>query len=184
MLTVNKKQQGFSMIEVLVSLIVIGVGMLGLSGLQIASMKGTNNAHFRTTASFLAFELAERMRANQPGVDGGFYSNNVSCVVLEELCQSDGAGINAATTYCTPRETARFDTQEVMCGTLVGGEGALREGGMANLLPNSTLNVSCVGLCSDANMTHNITITWNESKTHDDQPDADQIQAITVPVIP
>jgi len=53
MLTVNKKQQGFSMIEVLISLVVIGVGMVGLSGLQIASMRSTNNAHSRNVASML-----------------------------------------------------------------------------------------------------------------------------------
>jgi len=179
--TVKKKQQGFSMIEVLVSLIVIGVGMLGLSGLQIASMKGTNNAHSRTTASLLAFELAERMRANQLGVDGGFYDNNVTCDVLEELCQSDGTALDAATTYCTPQDTAKFDTQEVMCGSL---KGSVREGGVLNLLPNGSLDVNCDGLCSQANIVHDITITWNASKTHEDQPDEDQVQTITVPVIP
>ncbi|TCJ85273.1 type IV pilus modification protein PilV [Cocleimonas flava] len=181
MLNTRTRIKGFSMIEVLVSLIVIGVGMLGLSGLQIASMKGTNNAHSRTTASYLAFELAERMRANQLGVDGGFYDNDVSCDVVEELCESDGTALDANTTYCTPQETARFDTQEVMCGTLTG---ATREGGIANLLANGSLDVSCVGLCSQANIEHNITISWNESKTHEDQPDEDQVQTITIPVIP
>ncbi len=176
--TANKKQQGFSMIEVLVSLIVIGVGMLGLSGLQIASMKGANNAHSRTVASFLAFELAERMRANQPGVSGGFYANNVTCSSEEKLCETDP---DIETSYCTPEEIARFDTQEVMCGSL---KGTKREGGTRNLLPNGTLAVSCSGPCSEKNMEHNITISWNESKMHDGQPDEDQQQTIVIPVIP
>ena len=80
MLISKKTQRGFSMIEVLISLIVIGVGLLGLSGLQIASVKGTNNAHSRNVATLLAFEIADRMRANQDGVDGGFYDNDVTCV--------------------------------------------------------------------------------------------------------
>ena len=51
----SKSQLGFSMIEVPVSLIVLGVGMLGMSGLQIASMKGSSNAHSRNVASMPAF---------------------------------------------------------------------------------------------------------------------------------
>ncbi len=173
MRTVNKKQQGFSMIEVLVSLIVIGVGMLGLSGLQIASMKGTNNAHSRNVASMLIMDLSDRMRANPEGVRNGFYNNNVSCSSNETRCR-----IN---TYCTTQETARFDVQEVMCGVIRAG---VREGGAANLLPNGSVQISCAANCSVLNTPHNITFSWNAAKIKDDQQDADQNQSIIVSIIP
>jgi len=75
MLKLQKTQHGFSMIEVLVSLLVIAVGLLGLSGLQIASVKGTSNAHSRNVATNLAMELSERMRSNPAGVDDGIHSD-------------------------------------------------------------------------------------------------------------
>ena len=168
----NKSQLGFSMIEVLVSLIVIGVGMLGMSGLQIASMKGTSNAHSRNVASMLAFELGERMRANQAGVDGGFYANNDTCGTTLNQCRSS---------FCTSEQIARIDVQEVKCGVLKLGK---RDGGVANLLSGGTLTVSCVGGCDQPNALHDVAITWGESNVHKDQLGSSSTQAISVSILP
>ncbi len=176
MRTVNKKQQGFSMIEVLVSLIVIGVGMLGLTSLQIASLKSTNNAHSRNTAVMLAMEFSDRMRANPLGVSGGFYDNNVNCTTNEDQCKG--------TATCTPQAIARADVQELMCGTRRDDTSTAREGGASNLLPGGTLDVSCVGDCAAVLAEHNIALTWSTAKLDDDQDDSDLTQSVTVPVTP
>jgi len=105
----NKSQQaGFSLIEVMISLLILAIGMLGLGGLQVASLKGTTNAHSRTIATMYAMELADRMRANPLGVKGGFYGATVSCSG-GEYCRNSN--------YCTPQQIATFDLQEVLCGT-------------------------------------------------------------------
>ncbi len=172
----EKSQHGFSMIEVLVSLIVIGVGMLGLSGLQIASMKGTNNAHSRNVATILAMELSDRMRANPNGVTGGFYENDVNCSKAEPQCRGTG--------FCNPQIIARLDVQEVMCGVLKTGK---REGGVLNLLPNGVLAVDHATDC-DISINHDdetsITISWSESSVHKDQVEAVQSLSTTICVIP
>jgi len=177
MLILKKKQNGFSMVEVLVSLLVIGVGLLGLSGLQIASVKGTNNAHSRNVATNLAMELSERMRANQLGVDGGFYENDVTC-------ESNEPSQCKTTSFCTPEQIARIDVQEVMCGVLRVGK---REGGAANLLPNSSLvvdhNVNCDLDIEDINET-TISVGWRLVEEHKDQQLASQETSIDVCVIP
>ncbi len=177
MRTVNKKQQGFSMIEVLASLIVIGVGMLGLSGLQIASLKSTNNAHSRNIAVMLGMELSDRMRANPLGISGGFYDNDVDCNTDETQCRG---------TTCTPQQIARADVQEVMCGVKGNTTGSKREGGAALLLPSGTLNVTCTTAvpCTQALAEHTITISWNAAKLDNKQSDNDQTQAIVVLVTP
>ena len=177
MLILKKKQNGFSMIEVLASLLVVGVGLLGLSGLQIASVKGTNNAHSRNVATNLAMELSERMRANQAGVDGGFYENDVSCASNEPTqCKSAA--------FCSPQQIARIDVQEVMCGILNVGK---REGGAANLLPNSSLvvdwNVNCDDGITDVNET-TISVGWRLVEEHKDQQLASQNTSIDICVIP
>ncbi len=173
---VTKRQQGFSMIEVLISLIVIGVGMLGLSGLQIASMKGTSNAHSRNIANMLTMELSDRMRANSLGVDNGFYENDVNCVKNEAQCRSSS--------FCTPEQIARLDVQEVMCGVLKSGK---REGGIANLLPNGSIqidhNVDCDTNIENDNET-TITINWNEFRVHEDQAEDVEDQSTASCVIP
>jgi len=168
------KQRGFSMIEILVSLVVIGVGVLGLTGLQIASVKSTNNAHSRNVATILAMELSERMRANQDGVDGGFYDNDVTCSTTVDQCRESS---------CTPESIAKLDVQEVMCGVKKLSK---QEGGVANLLLSGSLqvkrNVDCTEL-SDPNK-HKITIGWSAFKIHKDQTDTSQNQSIEICIIP
>ena len=178
MLISKKTQSGFSMVEVLVSLVVIGIGLLGLSGLQIASMKGTNNAHSRNIATILAMELSDRMRANPnainvDGVGIGFYDNDVNCSKDEGQCRT--------TSFCTPQEIARLDVQEVMCGVLTG---STREGGVANLLTAGALQISCVGGCDVFKAEHDITISWSDFNVQKDQIGSNQAQSLTINVLP
>ncbi len=66
-------QCGFSMIEVLVTLLIISLALLGTAGLQAYSMRLSQGGQFRTQAVFLAADLAERMEANKPGAVAGSY---------------------------------------------------------------------------------------------------------------
>lgn len=178
MLILNKKQNGFSMIEVLISVLVIGVGLLGLSGLQIAASKSTNNAHSRNVANNLAMELSERMRANPLGVDGAFYQNDITCA-SSETSQCKGSS------FCTPEAVARIDIQEIMCGILTSNN--TREGGAANLLPNSTMvvthNADCDSNINNDNET-NISIGWNLVSEHKDQVLTSSQTSLDICVIP
>jgi len=183
-----KKQSGFSLIEVLISMVIIAIGLLGLSGLQIAALKGTTNAHARNVATLLAMELSERMRANPKGVENGFYDNNVGCHSVEVVCEN--------TRHCSPEETARYDVHQVMCGIMRYDH--KREGGAANLLPSGKLQVSCAGGgCGVVNAVHDVKISWSESLLHKkDQSSSSatsrgssstrssKTQSITIPVIP
>ncbi|HIP81224.1 MAG TPA: type IV pilus modification protein PilV, partial [Leucothrix mucor] len=63
------KNQGFSLIEILVSLVVMSIGLMGLSGLQIAAIKAANESHFRNEASLLLMDTANRMRSNNTGMN-------------------------------------------------------------------------------------------------------------------
>ncbi|GLS03006.1 hypothetical protein GCM10007860_01490 [Chitiniphilus shinanonensis] len=61
----HRAQHGIIMIEVLVALIVLALGILGLAGLQVYSLKNSQSAYARSIASDLANDLAERVRANR-----------------------------------------------------------------------------------------------------------------------
>lgn len=56
---------GFSMIEVLVTLLIISLALLGTAGLQAYSMRLNQGGQFRTHAVFLVSDLAERIEANK-----------------------------------------------------------------------------------------------------------------------
>lgn len=59
------KHHGFSLIEVLVSLIILAVGLLGLAGLQSHSSMMNQSSYYRGIATDLASDLADKIRANR-----------------------------------------------------------------------------------------------------------------------
>lgn len=70
----SRAEKGFGLVEVLVSMLVLGIGILGMLGLQLNAMKFNQTAAFRTQATFLAYDIADRMRANAPRAIAGSYN--------------------------------------------------------------------------------------------------------------
>lgn len=60
---------GFTLIEVLVALLVLSVGLLGIAGLQLTSLRSNHSAYLRSQATILAYDILERMRANRAQLD-------------------------------------------------------------------------------------------------------------------
>jgi type IV pilus assembly protein PilV len=56
---------GFSLLEVLVALLVLSVGLLGLASLQATTVRFNHGAYLRSQATNLAYDMADRMRANR-----------------------------------------------------------------------------------------------------------------------
>src|SRR5471032_399648 len=65
---------GFSMIEVLASILIVSIGLLGLAGLQIIGLRNSQGATQRTIAAQLAYDMTDRMRANMVAVGTGDYN--------------------------------------------------------------------------------------------------------------
>lgn len=59
-----RAQAGFSLIEVLVSMVVIALGLLGFAGLQAYSLKSNSLAMQRSLAAVQAHSIVECMRSN------------------------------------------------------------------------------------------------------------------------
>lgn len=68
-------QQGFTLLEILVAIVVLSIGLLGLAGLQALSLNNNQIAYFRSVASQQAYDIADRIRSNRAGVDSGAYNN-------------------------------------------------------------------------------------------------------------
>ncbi len=58
-------QHGFSLLEVLISIIILSFGLLGMVGLQAAALQANRDARVQSSALGLARELAEMMRGNK-----------------------------------------------------------------------------------------------------------------------
>jgi type IV pilus assembly protein PilV len=65
--------RGFTLIESLVALLVLSIGLLGVAAMQLSSLQANNGAFQRTQATFLAQDMADRMRANRGAALDGEY---------------------------------------------------------------------------------------------------------------
>ena len=73
-------QQGTTLLEVLISIVVLSVGLLGYAGLQTLSMKNNTSAFQRSQATILTYDIVDRMRANQVAALAGSYNVGMDAV--------------------------------------------------------------------------------------------------------
>jgi len=91
--------RGFSMVEILVTIFILAIGLLGLAGLQATGLKNNQSAYLRTVAMQQAYDMADRIRANAAGKDAGDY-DAISGIPSNPNCISSG---------CTPTQMAQYD---------------------------------------------------------------------------
>lgn len=113
---VNRSETGVTLVEVLVSVAVLSIGLLGLAQLQMNGVRQSQSALLRTQATMLAYSMADRMRANRAGVTAGAYNQssvtgggeNNHCSVVD----ASGIGLTAEPAQCTPQQIAQNDLLE------------------------------------------------------------------------
>ena len=69
-----KKQAGTTLLEVLITVVLVSIGLLGLAGLQLTTVQNSNSAGERFEATTLARDILERMRANRGSALTGQYN--------------------------------------------------------------------------------------------------------------
>src|SRR5690554_8096247 len=113
MLNNIKKQRGINMIEVLVTIVITSVGLLGLNSLQLQASRSTLDSGNRSQAVWILEDLTNRMRANLVGIqdydtDG---KKNCSSLSVSTHCSSFHNGTNKvmAANSCTATQQAKSD---------------------------------------------------------------------------
>src|SRR5688500_4659516 len=59
-----RAQRGFTLIEILVTVVLISVGLLGIAALQLTTLRGNQESYVRSQANVLAGDILDRIRAN------------------------------------------------------------------------------------------------------------------------
>ena len=98
----RQRQSGFTLIEVLVSVIVLSIGLVGVATLQAVSLKNNQSAFMRSQASALAYDLADRMRSNVLTADSNLYDPGTAATIT--TCKT--------AVGCTPQQLAQNDLAE------------------------------------------------------------------------
>lgn len=130
-------QAGFSMVEVLVTIVIVSIGLLGMASLQLNSLRNNTSANDRSIATALGYDIIDRMRANSKAALDGSYatdldtapSDSVDCLGTASNCSaSDLASHDLDYWKCSlgkwNAETACTDTHQI-AGPLPNGDGAI-----------------------------------------------------------
>jgi len=109
-------QSGFTLTEILISLVVLSIGLLGLSALQMTALRNNQSAYYRSVATQQAYDMADRIRANSTSASS--YNNPTAT--------QDAACVSA--TGCSGSAMAGHDAYEwnqVNSSSLPGGTGVV-----------------------------------------------------------
>ncbi|MFZ6870438.1 type IV pilus modification protein PilV [Undibacterium sp. Di27W] len=119
-----RKQAGASMIEIIVTIVIVAVGLLGVASLQANTTKFLKIANLRADATQAAYDLGDRMRANGAGVTSQFYVYTTDYATTIATLPTVPTACKGAT--CTPLLVAQTDLAEWQRGLakrLYGGAG-------------------------------------------------------------
>lgn len=156
-------EQGFTLLEVLIALVILSLGLLGQSKIQALGVRASADSNLRTEATFLANDMVERMRANRPSVDSGYYAgiaySSIDCTTPPATICSEGTAGSAAD--CTTTEMADEDAFNWFCDVSAS-------------LPNGNVSVS------NASGEYSIQVSWDGL----DENGAVQSRNVSATVIP
>lgn len=128
------RQSGVGMVEVLVTVFVLSIGILGVASLQFIGTMSNSDALSRSQAALIAQQLSERLRANSAMstsgtglvVNNSYFDDDI--YNFENLsCDSDASNFqcycltvpssipNCNSIECTKSEFAVFDAYEMSC---------------------------------------------------------------------
>lgn len=105
------QQYGVGMVEILVSLLVLAIGVLGFTGLQLRALNSTGDSHYRSQAMAIAQDLTERVAVNY--LVREFYrgaGNWPDAAVVSGSLPQDCVG---AGKRCTSAEIAAWDIDQI-----------------------------------------------------------------------
>ncbi len=108
-------QNGFTLIEVLISVLVLALGVIGAAGMQLTALRTTQQSAFQTVALELAAEMAEKMRANATLMQQAEEINTflkVNYKATDGEPAAPGKMCFGETAICNAEELAKFDIYE------------------------------------------------------------------------
>ncbi|MEM7217895.1 MAG: type IV pilus modification protein PilV [Pseudomonadota bacterium] len=156
------RARGFSMIELLVAVLVMGIGVLGITGLQMVSLQNNRGALLRSEAVMLAYDMLDRIRANPTGVPAGASYGGTA------IGDAPPGGTNCQANNCSSAEMVQFDLSVWKCAlgsylengvcTAFHGNGVLPPPTEQPGLPNGDGSIAVNGVSGVVT----VTVRWSD----------------------
>lgn len=150
--------QGFTLLEVLITLLILSIGFLGVAAMQSLSLQQAHNSYFRTQADLLLRDMADRMRNNAEGASLGYYIHEGGSA------GGDANACSGSSALCSSEQLADSDLAEWTDRVT-----------SADVLPVGKVSIAALELPGS----YLITISWRAKKTvHDIEQSSDDDECI------
>lgn len=108
------QRNGFSLVEILVSVFVLAVGVIGAAAMQLSALRTSQQSAFQTAALSFASELADKMRSHPQQMQLPDRANPFLNIDFESTHdRSEGeVGGSCFATDCKVDELVQFDIEE------------------------------------------------------------------------
>ena len=139
-------------------MVILSIGILALSVLQLSSLQNTSGGHMRSQANLLAYDIIDAMRANPPAVAADAYELELDADTPQGV---DCYGIEA---NCTTAQLAVADLNRWRTV-------------LATYLPNGTGQVVTNGGGGGVVASATVTVQWTDPYSANDGPEQISLQA-------
>lgn len=140
-------QKAFTLFEVLVMVVILAIGMLGISSMLLIARKSSNSNYLRQEAIQLAFNIIETMRTNRnAAIDGDYNVSNISSTGKTTTPSAPSSNCFAST--CNQVQIANYDTWNWLANEVT-------------MLPDGTGSIQTTPSGTSTLVT--VTIQWNDA---------------------
>lgn len=139
----RRSEGGFTLVEVLVTVLIIALGLLGNASLMLRASKINQGGLFRTHAVTLSQEIAERMEVNPVAAIAGRYTVGAGAVVT--------SGFDCSATTCNSDNLATYDI-------------ATWQADLADSLPGADWTITQTTAAGANPAVYTITLSWTERR--------------------
>lgn len=144
----HRPANGFALLEVLVSVLILAFGMMGMAGLIIISHKANSSSYLKQQAIQSAYDMVDRMRANNTSATLVAYNvNNLTTGSAPATPSAPAA--DCVSTTCTPAQLATYDAY-------------LWQTQVLNQLPNGSTSI-VTNSTAGTGTSVSVTVRWNDS---------------------
>jgi len=137
MIKINK-QSGFTLIEALISMVILAIGLLGMAALQANSLRNNQSAYNRSQATQMAYDMSDRMRVNK-SVGANYVSTFMTVAAATKVANC------LLTASCSAADMAKNDLFELQTA-------------LKTALPRGIASITV------ATNLYTITINWDENR--------------------
>jgi type IV pilus assembly protein PilV len=116
----NTHEMGFSMIEVLITIVILAVGLLGLAGLQARALTSQMESYQRSQALILVKDMENRINANRANA-ASYVANPVPAAAT--TCSGTMAQID----LCEWKKALNGSAEGLSTGAMIGATACIYE---------------------------------------------------------